>query len=371
MGILDTPPDERVDRVTRLAKEMFSVPMVSVNLLDNARLWSKSQIGFRGSEMPREYSFCDNTVRQDRTVVIEDVSIDPMFARNPFVLGDPHLRFYAGHPLHAPGGEAIGTLCILDTQPRQFTESQSSLLKDLAFWVQAELSRDQELDHARVIQRAMSPQRHPSVPGYTLAAGAFSRGKLSGDFYDLMLRGDALRVTLADAMGKGAGPALVAAGVRASLRTAPERSLAAAIAEADLLVEEDMGDMGMFVTAVHADIFPATGRVELIDAGHGLAFIIRADGGRQHLRSYGLPLGMGTGTVEEHERITGRLAPGDTFICCSDGLLDVLDPDDPFGQVERAIRELGPEGTVDEALRLARGERATDDITALVIRRDR
>lgn len=373
LGILDTPRDERVDRVARLAKEMFGVPMVSVSLLDRDRQWRKSEIGLGGDEAPRQDSFCDYTVRQDRTVIVEDALATETFADNPFVVGDPHLRFYAGHPLHAPGGEPIGTLCVLDTEPHTLSDAQQSLLRDLAFWVQTELANDAELDHAAVIQSALRPHAHPVVPGYTIAGGAASRGRLAGDFYDLSLHDGALRVTLADAMGKGTGPALVAASVRASLRTAPGRSLAAAIADADRLLEEDLADTAMFVTAVHAELRPETGELEVIDAGHSLAFILRTDGSWEHLRSTSLPLGMGMGlqTAEAREPRFAHLAPGDAFVCCSDGLLDVLDPDDPFAHVHRVLSALGPDGAVREALRLADDDRATDDITVVVVRRDR
>ncbi|PRI10363.1 PP2C family protein-serine/threonine phosphatase [Leucobacter massiliensis] len=370
LGVLDTPPDERVDRVTRLAKEMFGVPMVSVTLVDRDRQWRKSQIGLGGIEAPREDAFCDYTVRQSRMVVVEDAAADEEFAANPFVAGDPHLRFYAGHPLYAPGGEPVGTLCVIDTVPRRFTPSQGELLRDLASWVQAELSRDEELDHAEIIQRALQPHRLPRIPGYEIAAGAAARGRLSGDFYDLVPRDGALRVTLADAMGKGAGPAIVAAGVRASLRTAPGRTLAEAVAGADRLVEEDLGDTGMFVTAVHADIDTRSGGIELVDAGHGLAIIVRADGGWEHLRSAGLPLGMGTGEAAEREPVSAALRPGDCFACSSDGLLDVLDPADPFADFARLVREHGPDGAVRSAIALMRDTRAADDITVVVVRRE-
>lgn len=370
MGILDTPPDERVDRVTRLAKEMFDVPMVSVSLIDRDRQWRKSEIGIGSTESPREDAFCDYTVRENRTVIVKDASTSTEFAANPFVVGEPHLRFYAAHPLYSPDGFPVGTLCVVDTAPHDFDENQESLLRDLAFWVQTELARDQELDHAEVIQRALHPHRNPDVPGYTIAAAAVPRGQLSGDFYDLAVRGGVLRVTLADAMGKGAGPALVAAGVRASLRTAPERSLTQAMAEADRLVEDDLGDTGMFVTAVHADISLDTGRVELVDAGHGLAFIACADGTWRHLRSGGLPLGMGGGSSKDREPAVAYLEPGDCFVCFSDGLLDALDASDPFGQAEKVIRSSGPEGVVREAIRISRDERVTDDITVIAIRRD-
>lgn len=372
LHILDTPRDERVDRVARLAKEMFGVPMVSVSLLDHDRQWRKTEIGLGGDEAPRQDSFCDYTVRQDRTVIVEDASLTEIFADNPFVTGDPHLRFYAGHPLHAPGGEPIGTLCVLDTVPHTLSDAQRGLLRDLAFWVQSEIATDAELDHAAVIQSALRPHRHPTLPGYTIAGGVASRGRLAGDFYDLSLHEGALRITLADAMGKGTGPALVAASVRASLRTAPERSIADAIAEADRLLEEDLADTAMFVTAVHAELQPESGELQIIDAGHSLAFILREDGSWDHLRSTSLPLGMGMGLEppERREPHLTRLAPGDALVCCSDGLLDVLDPDDPYGHVYRVLTTLGPDGAIREALRLAADDAATDDITVVVVRRD-
>ena len=194
---------------------------------------------------------------------------------------------------------------------------------------------------------------------------------LAGDFYDVAALPGVLRVTLADVMGSGVGPAVVAAGVRASLRTDPSRPVGQAMAEIDRLLSEDFRDVDMFVTAVHADIDVATGEIELIDAGHGLAFIVCRDGSWRPLRSQGLPLGMmNEGDAAGYEAVTATLEPGDHFICCSDGLLDVLDPADPFGHVERSIRRLGPERAVALVKELAQDERAMDDITAIVVRRD-
>jgi hypothetical protein len=367
MGVLDTPPDERVDRVTRLAQELFHVPMVSVTLMDHDRQWRKSHIGL-SDEAPREGAFCDMTIRQRETFVVEDASSDALFSTNPFVVGDPHLRFYAGHPLQAPGGEQVGTLCILDVEPRALDDHQRGLLRDLALWVQGELARDRELDEASLLQRALLPRETPVVEGYTLAATAVPAGKILGDIYDWYRHGDSLRVTLADVMGKGAGPAIIASGVRASLRTAPERPIAAAIADVDRLLEHDIGDTSTFVTAVHVDLDIPTGRLSFIDAGHSLAFVLRADDEWVPLRSTGLPLGMGLG--EERVASSAELRPGDAFVCCSDGLLDVLDPADPFAHVRSVLRDLGPQGAVDEAARLARGTHAPDDVTVVVVRRE-
>ena len=369
LEVLDTPPDARVDRVTRLAQELFDVPMVSVTLIDNDRQWRKSQIGLGGSEAPREGAFCDVTVRTGDTLVVEDASIDATFSDNPFVIGDPHLRFYAGHPLEAPGGEHFGTLCILDTRPRTLDSHQRELLRELALWVQTELTEVEELSAASLVQEAMSA-RTPDVPGYTLAASATPAGQLMGDVYDWYVHDGRLRVTLADVMGKGAGAAIIAAEVRASLRTAPARSLSDAVVEVDRMLEDDIGGSNIFVTAVHTEIDLATGELSFVDAGHSLAFILRADGRWEFLESTGLPLGMGFGFAEVREPAGARLERGDSYLVCSDGLIDVLDPDDPYGHVYRVLRSLEPDGAVAEAARLARELRAPDDVTVVVVRRD-
>ncbi|WP_426322473.1 PP2C family protein-serine/threonine phosphatase [Microbacterium sp. E-13] len=368
LGVLDAPPDGRVDRVARLAQEMFGVPMVSVTLMDRDRQFRMAQIGLGGREAPRADSFCDLTIRHEGTLVVEDAATDDVFAENPFVVGDPHLRFYAGHPLKAPGGEQVGTLCIVDTEPRKLDARGRALLRELALWVQAELTDADELEDASVVQRAMLPVRTPSVPGYVLAASATPAGHLLGDVYDWQLVGDRLRVSLADVMGKGAGPAIIASGVRASLRTAPERPLTQVVREVDRMLEDDIGGSNIFVTAVAADIDTATGRIAFVDAGHSLAFILRRDGSWEPLLSTGLPLGMGFD--EDRTASPAQLEPGDTFMICSDGLLDILDEEDPFAHVSDTLREFGPDGAVQEAARLAGERNAPDDVTVLVVRRD-
>ncbi|MDQ1130711.1 PP2C family protein-serine/threonine phosphatase [Microbacterium sp. SORGH_AS_0888] len=367
LGILDTPRDERIDRVTRIAREMFDVPMVSVTLLDRGRQWRKSEIGLGGREAPREDAFCDYTVREGRTVIVPDASEDDRWATNPFVAGDPHLRFYAGHPLTAGGGERIGTLCLLDTKPRVLGDREEDLLRDLAWWVQSEILRQNELDDAAALQSTLRPRAVPALPGYEVAAVTVPVGQVSGDLYDWYPVASGLRFTLADVMGKGVGAALLAAGLRASLRTLPDRDLLEAVREADRLLDADAADLGTFVTAFHGELDAGTGVVRFVDAGHSLGYVLRADGGWDHLRSAGTPLGMGLAGIRASART--QLRPGDVFMVCSDGLLDVLDPVDPLGQVRRVLRERGVQGALDEAARLARATPAHDDVTVMVVAR--
>lgn len=367
LGVLDTPRDERIDRVTRIAQEMFDVPMVSVTLLDRDRQWRKSEIGLGGREAPREDAFCDFTVREGRTVVISDASQDERWSSNPFVQGDPHLRFYAGHPLAARGGERIGTLCILDTKPRELDERQRRMLQDLAGWVQSEIVADSELGDAATVQRTLLPSSVPHLPGYKMAATAIPAGHVMGDLYDWYPTAAGLRLTVADVMGKGLGAALLAAGLRSSLRTLPDRDLLSAVGEAERLLEADARDLGTFATLFHAEVDAETGVVHFVDAGHSLAYILRADDTWEHLRSTGMPLGMGFADGRAVEE--ARLGDGDIFMVCSDGLLDVLDEGDPLGHVRRALRDGGVDGAVAEAARLARERSAPDDLTVLAIRR--
>lgn len=367
LGILDTPREERFDRVTRLAQELFGVPMVSVSFIDRDRQWRKSFIGLPGHEAPREQAFCDATIRQPGTLIVEDAALDERFSANPFVVGDPHLRFYAGHPLQAPGGEQVGTLCIIDTEPRRLSEREAALLRDLAGWVQSEISHDDELDRASIVQRGLLPRRTPELEGYEMAALCLPAGHLGGDFYDWYRVPGGIRFTVADVMGKGLGAAIIAAEVRAALRTGADRTLADAAATTTRLLDEDLaGATASFVTAFHAELDAASGRLSYVDAGHNLVGVLRADGTWQHLASDGLPLGMSFGGPVLESRVD--LAPGDAVLCCSDGLLDLLGPS-PMQQILAVARDTDPEGALDVLRGIAASRPVPDDITAVIIRR--
>ena len=141
LQVLDTPPEERFDRVTRLAAALFRVPVSLVSLVDMNRQWFKSKVGIDTDESPRDSSFCAHAVAARSILVIPDALADDRFRDNPMVTGAPRVRFYAGVPLHLPGGHIMGTLCILDYRPRDFSHVERGLLTDLAATVESELAQ--------------------------------------------------------------------------------------------------------------------------------------------------------------------------------------------------------------------------------------
>jgi diguanylate cyclase (GGDEF)-like protein len=139
LKLLDTPPEERFDRVTRLAKQVFGTPIALVSLVDTDRQWFKSRQGLDAEETPRNISFCGHAILNDKIMVVNDAVDDERFCDNPLVCGDPNIRFYAGYPLSAPDGSRIGTLCIIDRKPHELSKDQLQLLRELGRMVEEEL----------------------------------------------------------------------------------------------------------------------------------------------------------------------------------------------------------------------------------------
>jgi phosphoribosyl 1,2-cyclic phosphodiesterase/FixJ family two-component response regulator len=140
LEILDTAPEDRFDRVTRLAKALFDVPMAMISLVDEDRQWFKSCQGLSVQETSRDAAFCAHVVYHRAPMVIPDTFDDERFADNPFVVGDPRIRFYAGYPLILSDGNCMGTLCLLDTRPRSMAAPDIERLHDLADIALKELS---------------------------------------------------------------------------------------------------------------------------------------------------------------------------------------------------------------------------------------
>lgn len=138
LDILDSQAEERFDRLTRMARHMFNVPIALVSLVDEDRQWFKSCFGVNATETAREISFCGHAILDDEVFIIPDSLQDKRFVDNPLVVDEPHIRFYAGCPLNVNGCR-IGTLCIIDQVPRDFKDKDVNALRDLATMVEREL----------------------------------------------------------------------------------------------------------------------------------------------------------------------------------------------------------------------------------------
>lgn len=138
-GLLDRGAERRFDRFTALARDRFGVSSSSIALITGDRQVIKSVVGPIGQDLPRDRALCSRTIEADRTLVITDATTDPDYQDHPLVTGGPRIRFYAGHPLSSADGWRIGTLCIIDDQPRSFTEADARDLRVLAGQVQLEI----------------------------------------------------------------------------------------------------------------------------------------------------------------------------------------------------------------------------------------
>ncbi|MDH3626471.1 MAG: MBL fold metallo-hydrolase [Acidobacteriota bacterium] len=139
-GVLDTPPEERFDRITRIAAQLFNVPVALVSLVDENRQWFKSRVGLDADETPRDQAFCAHAIHRDDVMLVPDALQDDRFADNPLVVDEPHVRFYAGCPIALGDGSRVGTLCLIDHRARNLDDAQIRMLRDLGGMVEREIA---------------------------------------------------------------------------------------------------------------------------------------------------------------------------------------------------------------------------------------
>jgi len=168
LRVLDTPPEERYDRLTRLAKRLFEVPIALVSFVDAHRQWFKSRQGLDESETPREISFCAHAILQEGIFVVPDAHGDDRFRDSPLVTVYPNVRFYAGRPVQAPDGARVGTLCLMDHRPRELDSEDLHLLDDLGALVEEEF-RNLELITTDELTGITNRRGFRSIAGHTLA----------------------------------------------------------------------------------------------------------------------------------------------------------------------------------------------------------
>jgi sigma-B regulation protein RsbU (phosphoserine phosphatase) len=394
--VLDTPPDGAFDRIAALAADLFGVPIGIVSIVDTDRIWFKSHHGLDVTQIDREPGLCASAILGDVPWVVTDAPDDPRTLANPLVAGEFGLRFYAGVPLTTHDGYNLGTLCVIDRQPRRVEEAETRALRGLAELVVDELelrldarravaAAERRLHHveqlASALQASLLPPALPDVPFLDVAAiyHTATRYDVGGDFYDVFpIDARSWGFVVGDACGKGPKAAARTGSARYGIRGAaiqqPTPSDVLGVVNQALLADADTNPHsaleGSFVTALFAVVRPEPERtvVQLASAGHPLPLVLRADG---DVTAAGVP-GTLLGVLREsrHTDVEVVLAPGDTLLLFTDGVLDSGNPE-PLGAdgLERVLRECRGLPSAQIVRRLHREVRSAqrDDIAILAI----
>lgn len=383
LHLLGSEPEERFSRITRMARQVFGVPMAAVSLVDRDCQWFKQNDGLDlAGTVPREQTICRATIARvymnvdEPALIIEDARQEPDFCELPAIKAEGGVRFYAGYPLFGPGGHPVGTFCIYDTEPRSLDSEQVETFRELAGWVQRELERFDEMDRATQVQSHLLPRPLGDLPGYTMCALCLPAFAVGGDFYDHYSSQRGVIFTVADVMGKGLGAAILTASVRSALRAASRAvdamdhraDLADAVNSVSAQLSDDLTSTETFVTLFHARLDTATGAVRYVDAGHGLAVIVRKTGVVERLSSEGLPLGV----LDDEKWISHdvMLEDGETLVIASDGVLDLIgDGADVRPALKLVAQYPDPVELCSRARALAEAGAALDDVTLVAIQK--
>lgn len=174
LQVLDTPINPVFERITRITKNFFGVPIVAISIIDSERQWFKSTQGLNVCQNDLNTSFCAHAILQDDIFIVLDPLSDERFKDNPLVIGDPNIRFYAGCPVQIEGGFNIGTLCIIDSKPHTLDEDQLNMLRDMAGLVREELRNyHQKYSQLQIIKALDKATRAKLIDNLT---GVWNRG---------------------------------------------------------------------------------------------------------------------------------------------------------------------------------------------------
>lgn len=353
-SVLDTPPDGAFDQVVALAASMFDVPIALVTIVDEDRIWFKARHGLdEVNEIPREPGLCASAICQDEPYIIEHARNDPRSFANPLVAGEFGLQFYAAAQLRMQDGFNLGTLCLLDREPRTFSAGDREKLQRLAAIVvdelelrlqtiraiaqesqlrqrstevafKTELLYERERKVTSMLQEAMLPRSLPQAPDVTFDSvyiPASSEAVVGGDWYDAFALDERrILVSVGDVTGHGIEAATLMGKLRQSLRAIalsnPQSSDIIRLLDQTLKLEDD----DRVVTAVVAIVDMGKCTVEYTSAGHPPPLMRSADGTIVELSRTGLPLGLRGRDEPGSETVT--IASGSMLVLYTDGLIE-------------------------------------------------
>ncbi len=376
--VLDTPPDQAFDRLCALAARICNTPIGLVTIVDADRIWFKARFGLDIEEIDRDPGLCASAILQDDAWIIEDARTDPRTLTNPLVASDFGLQFYLGIPLRTHDGHNLGTLCVLDFEPRPATASEVRNLTDLASVVIDELelrlasartvaleaeSRIQAESLARNLQKSLSPPSLPHLACIELAAEYIpaNREQVGGDFYDAFQTGGGFGLLVGDVRGHGPEAAALASKARHSLR--------ALTAYTDKSPAQILADLNVDVMRVQAYDTQRHCTVALVRAtpegpgftatvalaGHPRPRILRGDGSVEHIGTLGSLVGHFTPASFAVADTDAYLGPGDTLVMYTDGLTEASGSSSRFDEAK-----------LDETLETLSGGTAIDIAQTLV-----
>jgi sigma-B regulation protein RsbU (phosphoserine phosphatase) len=343
--VLDTPPDGAFERITTLAARLFDVPIAIVSIVDADRIWFKSHHGLDVEQIDREPGLCASAVLQDGPWLVNDASTDPRTLANPLVAGEMGLRFYAGVPLTTHDGFNLGTLCVIDQQPRKLTDAEVASLSDLASVVMDELElrlaarRTVELETelrrsaevvARTLQQSLLPTRVPDVDGLDIAARyhVANSDQVGGDFYDVVPDAEGgCAVVVGDVCGKGSLAASMTGTARWVIRAtvADTWTPAGALARLNAVLVNAQQDPDQYATAALVAVAPVRdGRTTATVgvAGHPHPLLVRSDGTLERIGQTSPVVGW---TLQaEYTEVAVGMRSGDFLVLFTDGTLEVV-----------------------------------------------
>lgn len=364
---LGSGPEERFDRITRMAHEAFDVPLTFLNLVHHDLVTTQSTFGWhQGSSVPASEQFCASTVLTREPMVIPDASLDARFA-NTAAVAEHGIRFYAGAPLTMVDGTRVGTLCLMDAVPRTFSPDDVALLGELARWAERELGVAIDRGRVRRVLDGLVPDP-VAVPGYDLDVLVAQHDDGGGDVADWRVAPDgALHVTVGRVSAAGPASGLLAAAVRGAVAARTGSAMSDAIVGLEAQVTADLSAADAVGSLFHLRLDPASGHVDFGDAGHGLAVLVPADGPARVLHPLDLPLGL---QPESIPRSPGALdmEPGDRLAICTQGVLS-LDGLRHLDDLAALVRSAPDGATVVERVRTAVPTDAVVDVTLVVLTR--